>query len=37
MVLLDIDYMEAMLRDELGELDKNFIRPLEALRRNLNF
>ena len=37
MVLLDIDYMEAMLRVELGELDKNFIRPLEALRRNLNF
>ena len=33
---LDIDYMEAMLRDELGEVDKDFIRPLEAFIRNLN-
>ena len=28
--------MEAMLRDELGEVDKDFIRPLEAFIRNLN-
>ena len=34
---LDIDYTEAMVRNELGEVDKDVIRPLEALLRSLDF